>query len=405
MIAALRRGIVRLVSIADLPTDDDDVRLRKRVGVAAGYITIVAPLSLPFEAAGPVGLILGLGLALYSVVNLAVVARTKRFDRFVIALIAAGPVFVFCTNAIAGGVLSSGAASVWTFLTPAYAILALGPRRATPWLGVFLVALLVNVGFDPIIRTWFPAPSYATQLVYYAQNIGVPLTITFLMLAYVDTRRRAAEARSDELLRNAIPRSIATRLRHGESRIAESYPETTVVFADVVGFTPWANATDPATVVTLLDDLFSRLDDLAATHGVEKIKTVGDAYTAVAGAPEPRPDHASVALDFGRAVLAEAAGWREANGLDLQLRLGLASGPLVGGVIGRQRALFDLWGATVNMAARMESSGVANRIQIAASTRERLPREAVEARDIEVKGLGQLRTYLVALAPETAGEG
>jgi adenylate cyclase len=388
---------VALLSIADLPGDDDDLRLRKRVGVAGGLITVVAPLSLLLEAPGLVPAVLGLGLAAYNCANLTVLFRTRRFERYVLALIAAGPVFVFATNAIAGGVTTSGAASVWTFLAVAYGLLALGPRRATPWLLVFLAALLINVAFDPVIRTWFAPPPYAIQLTYYAQNIGVPLTITFLLLRYTDVRRRAAEARSDELLTNAIPRSIADRLRHGEQRIAEAYPETTVVFSDVVSFTPWANATDPARVVTLLDDLFTRFDALAAAHGIEKIKTVGDAYMAVAGAPEPREDHASAALRFARAQLLEVAAWRIANGIDLRVRIGLASGPVVGGVIGRQRLLFDLWGATVNAASRMESSGLPGRIQLAASTRERVGDDfPLEERRIDVKGLGEMTTYLLA---------
>ena len=394
----------RLLSIADLPGDDDDTRLRKRMGVAAGYITIVAPLTLPLEPLrSPAALTwtLGIGLATYSALNLLLVARSKRFDRYVIALIASGPVFVFCTNAVAGGVTTSGAASVWTFLTPAYGILALGPRRATAWLLVFLAALLVNVGLDPVIRTWFGAPSYAVQLILYAQNVGAPLTITFLLLRYTDVRRRAAEARSDELLTNAIPRSIAQRLRHGESRIAEAYPATTVVFTDVAGFTPWAQGTDPDRVVALLDDLFTRFDRLVAEHGLEKIKTVGDAYMAVAGAPVSRPDHAAAALAFARGSLAAAAEWRQVNELGLEVRIGIASGPVVGGVIGQRRIQFDLWGATVNTASRMESSGIPGRIQVSASTREALGEPAAEAgafepRSVEVKGLGTLTTYLVA---------
>src|SRR5204863_2794953 len=135
-------------------------------------------------------------------------------------------------------------------------------------------------------------PPYALQLLLYAQNVGLPLTIVFLLLRHTDMRRREAEARSEELLTNAIPASIATRLKHGETRIAEVYPATTVIFADIVGFTPWAQRTDPAVVVRLLDDLFSRFDAVAATLGIEKIKTVGDAYMAAAGAPMPRADHA-----------------------------------------------------------------------------------------------------------------
>jgi class 3 adenylate cyclase len=150
-------------------------------------------------------------------------------------------------------------------------------------------------------------------------------------------------------------------------------------------------------VVELLDDLFIRFDALAAAHGIEKIKTVGDAYMAVAGAPERRDDHATAAVQFASAQLLEVAAWRIANGIDLRVRIGLASGPVVGGVIGRQRLLFDLWGDTVNTASRMESSGVAGRIQVAASTRERLGDEFVlEERRIEVKGLGEMTTYLLA---------
>ena len=392
----MRAAAARLVSIADTATDDDDLRLRKRMGVVAGYVTIVAPLGAPAAAATPLlGWVLAVGLSLYSVANLAVLARTKQFDRYVTALMAVGPPFVLLASTLAGGVTSSSGALVWAFLGPAYTMVALGSRRATPWFFAFLATLLLAVVIDPVVRSFVPAPSYVTQLVFYIQNIGVPLTITFLLLRYSDLRRRVAEARSDELLTNAIPVSIATRLRRGEDRIADAYPDTTIIFADIAGFTPWAKHTDPGTVVRLLDDFFSRIDRLALAHGVEKIKTVGDAYMAAAGAPIPRPDHAAAALQFGRAVLAEAASWRSANDLDLQLRVGIASGAVVGGVIGQRRITFDLWGDTVNLAARMESSGVAGRIHLAASTMALLGgTTGFEERVVEVKGLGSMTTYL-----------
>jgi len=398
---ALRETVTRLLSIADLPGDDDDARLRKRMGVAAGYVTIVAPLGVPLGASSPIiGWGVALILSLYSAVNLVFLARSKRFERYVIALIAAGPPFTLFTTLLVGGVTHNGGGLVWAFLVPAYALLALGPRRATPWFFVFLATLIIAAAIDPFTRDWFAPPPYVTQLVFYVQNIGAPLTVTFLLLRYVDIRRRKAEARSDELLTNAIPPSIATRLRHGEERIAESYPETTVLFTDIVGFTPWAQRTDPARVVALLDDLFSRFDGLALEHGVEKIKTVGDAYMAAVGAPEARPDHAAVALGFAVAQMRAVAEWREANDIDLHVRTGLASGPVVGGVIGRRRILFDLWGDTVNTAARMESSGLADRIHLAASTRSRLGDElGLEVRQVDVKGLGPMTTYLVEAPP------
>lgn len=394
---ALRGIVTRLLSIADHPGDDDDTRLRKRMGVVAGFVTIVAPLSLPLESPGRgIGWLLAAGLALFSAANLVVLYRSQRFERYVLALAGVGSVFVVLTNILAGGVTSNSGGFVWSFLAPAYVLLALGPRRAAPWLLVFLGTLLLSVAFDPIIRTWFEPPPYAVQIFFYAQNVGVPLTIVFLLLRYTDIRRRGAEARSDALLTNAIPPSIATRLRHGEERIAESYPETTVLFTDIVGFTPWAQRTDPARVVALLDDLFSRFDGLALEHGVEKIKTVGDAYMAAVGAPEARPDHAAVALGFAVAQMRAVAEWRDSNEIDLHVRTGLASGPVVGGVIGRRRILFDLWGDTVNTAARMESSGLPDRIHLAASTRSRLAEDlGLEMRQVDVKGLGPMTTYLV----------
>lgn len=258
----LRGALLPLVSIADRPDDDDDTRLRKRVGVVAGYITIIAPVGVGFAGTPTplVGWVFALSLSLWAVGNLVVLARTKRFERYAAALLAAGLPFTLFASVIGGGVTHSSGGLVWAFLVPAYALLALGPRRATPWFLAFLATLLLAVAIDPVVVGLFPPQPYATQLIFYVQAIGVPLTVTFLLLRYVDLRRREAEARSDELLTNVIPASIANGLRHGEQRIAEAYPATTVVFADIAGFTPWAQGTDPAIVVSLLDDLFSRFD-------------------------------------------------------------------------------------------------------------------------------------------------
>jgi adenylate cyclase len=255
----------------------------------------------------------------------------------------------------------------------------------------------VMVAVDPIARASAPAASYLLELTGQLENGVVPLMIVFVLLVYTDRRRLAAEARADELLTNAIPASIARRLRRGEQRIAESYPETSIVFADIVGSTPWAHDRSPAEVVDLLDELFTRFDDLAETHGLEKIKTIGDAYMAVAGAPDSRTDHALVAVEMSQAMLGTVADLRRSTGTSIEVRIGVASGPVVGGVIGRQRLLFDLWGDTVNLAARMESSGIPGRIQIAASTHDLLPpgRFAATSREVEAKGFGSITTFMI----------
>ena len=394
-------GLVhRLISIGDEPTDDDDIRLRKRVGVVVGYLTVATPLGVIFFGGGSlISYAMGLGLPALSVINLAVLARTRRFDRYVTVLLVVGVLFTLAGDVLIGGI-TAGAGVVWAFLAPVYALLALGPRRATGWFFVYLAVLLVVILIDPWVTATVPGPSYTVRLISFAQNLGAPLAITFFLLRYTDIRRRAAEARSEELLTNAIPISIAARLKHGDERIADAYPNTTVLFADLVGFTPWAGRTDPAAVVTFLDDLFSRFDALAATCGVEKIKTIGDSYMAVAGAPEPRADHADAAMTLARGMLGILADAGARTGVELQLRIGLASGSVVGGVIGQKRILFDLWGDTVNVASRMESSGVPGRIQVAPSTWALLHGSTAlsfeEREPLDVKGLGQMTTYLLA---------
>ena len=392
----------RLIGLADEPTDDDDLRLRKRVGVMAGYILVLGPLQLPILAQGlPLSWFVAATMPLVSALNLVVLARTHRFERYVKVLVVMVLLFPAVIEVSLGGLGGASAALVFAFLGPVFALLALGPRRATAWFVAFGVVVIGVILIDPFVSSRISPQPYPMRLVWYVANLGVPLGITFAMLRYTDIRRRQAEARSDELLTNAIPVSIAARLKRGEEHIAEAYSDTTVLFADLAGFTPWARATDPARVVGFLDDLFTTFDELAQKSGVEKIKTIGDAYMAVAGAPEPRTDHAAAAISLARGMLAALAVVRDRHGVPLELRIGLASGPVVGGVIGQRRILFDLWGDTVNTASRMQSSGVEGRIQVAQSTRDLLrdTHTFEELEPVMVKGLGPMTTYLLADAP------
>jgi guanylate cyclase len=405
MTAPISALVHRLISIADEPTDDDDLRLRKRVGVTAGFVIAVVALMLPGMAQGlPLSWAVALTMAPISAVNLAVLARTKRFDRYVVLLILAVTLFPAFVDLALGGMEGSSGGFVFAFVGPMFAILALGPRRATAWLVLYLLVLLALILVDPIVSRAIAPQPYGMRLIFFASNFSAPLVIIFFLLRHTEIRRREAQALADELLTNAIPTAIAARLKRGE-RIAEAYPNTTVLFADLVGFTPWAGRTDPSEVVSFLDDLFSRFDALAAECGVEKIKTIGDSYMAVAGAPEPRSDHAEAAVALARSMLAVVTDMRDHAGLAMEMRIGLASGPVVGGVIGQKRILFDLWGGTVNIASRMESAGVIGRIQVAPSTWELLrgsPAYSFEAREpIEVKGLGTMTTYLLTQAAAT----
>ncbi len=203
------------------------------------------------------------------------------------------------------------------------------------------------------------------------------------------------KAKSEGLLLNILPASIAERLKAGEEPIADRIPEVTVLFADIVGFTSFSADRSPSEVVESLDAMFTVFDELISTHGLEKIKTIGDAYMAVAGLPEPGKNHVEAAARTALAMLLKMVELRERAGPDLEIRVGLHTGPVVAGVIGMKRFQYDVWGDTVNVASRMESHGKPGRIQVSSAVRLRLNGQfQFELRgEIEVKNKGKMTTW------------
>ncbi len=198
---------------------------------------------------------------------------------------------------------------------------------------------------------------------------------------------------NEELLLNVLPAPIANRLRGGEQGIADGFGEVTVAFADIVGFTAMSSEMPPAEVVTLLNGLFSRFDEAALQLGIEKIKTVGDAYMAVCGLPEAVPDHAERMVRMAIRMVHITREHAMENRVTMKLRVGVNSGPVVAGVIGKSKYIYDLWGDTVNLASRMESGGLPDMIQVTRPVYEKLKNEfAFEGRgEIEGQGQGQCR--------------
>ncbi len=203
--------------------------------------------------------------------------------------------------------------------------------------------------------------------------------------------------RSEALLLNILPRDIAERLKASEKTIADDCESATVLFADLVGFTELSRRLPAGELVALLNDLFSRFDRLVERRGAEKIKTIGDAYMAAAGVPRMRSDHAEAIAELGLDMRAAFAAFRQEHGLDLKLRIGVHSGPVVAGVIGTRKFAYDLWGDTVNIASRMESQGLPDEIQISAETRALLPDAyRTEGRGpIELKGHVAKQAFLL----------
>ena len=208
---------------------------------------------------------------------------------------------------------------------------------------------------------------------------------------------RAEKERSEALLLNILPKSIITRMHHGETPIADRFQDVTILFSDIVGFTRMSMRRSASDVVALLNAIFSAVDSLAIEYGIEKIKTIGDAYMAVAGLPEPRDDHAQVIARLALAMRELVGEVSQRHGEDLKIRIGIHTGNTVAGVIGMHKFAYDVWGDTVNTASAMESHGIANEIQVSHASFMRLSQDFIlEPRGpVEIKGKGQMATYLL----------
>ena len=205
------------------------------------------------------------------------------------------------------------------------------------------------------------------------------------------------QMKSERLILNILPKPIAERLKKNEKNISSSYEDVTILFSDIVGFTQMSSLLTPSDLVALLNDLFTRFDKRAELLGLEKIKTIGDAYMAAGGVPVPRADHADIVADMALGMLEDLAEFNRDNQISLQMRIGLNSGPVVAGIIGFTKFSYDLWGSTVNVASRMESSSVIGKIQISPSTAKALSgRFDLQGREvIEVKGIGKVLTHFL----------
>jgi guanylate cyclase len=297
-------------------------------------------------------------------------------------------------TAMFGGLFPSGLVVMFGLAFPLAALLAIGVRSALWWSAAFIASVMVAVAipnwFDPIYSQTEPTVDAAFNL------ITTGILVTAVVWYFVRQRDRFQQ-RSDDLLHNILPDEIAARLKDdGTTTIADDVDAASVLFADVVGFTPMSVTMSPAELVGLLDELFTAFDGFVAELGLEKIKTVGDAYMVAAGVPVPRPDHARAIAELALRIRDHVATTPIA-GRTIELRIGIASGPVTAGIIGTHKFAYDLWGDTVNTASRMESSGIPGSIQVTRATYELISDGFVcEPRgSVAVKGKDEMETYFL----------
>ena len=409
-------AVGQAAAVGSLPSDTPDERLRKSALVLSSLLII----SLSFVWVGTyaaLGLwrsaLIPLAYQVASLVGLVFFARTKRYAAYRASQVAMFLVLPFLLQWSLGGFVESGAVATWAFVAPLGALVFYGPRQAIAWFGAFLALVAVSAIIDGVL----PEPSEdipsSVVVVFFALNIFGPSITTFALLEhFVRSRDRAhallaaEQERSETLLLSIFPQAIAERLKVSQDVIAERSEEVSVVFADITGFTPVAERLPAEEVVVLLDEIFSAFDELVARHGLEKIKTIGDGYLVAAGIPTPRADHAEAAARLALAMRQALSELPVASGLNL--RVGIDSGPVVAGVIGRTKFGYDLWGDTVNTASRMESHAPPGAIQVTERTYRRLDDAFILERrtGVVVKGKGEMTTYvLLAERPEPSVAG
>ena len=404
--------LVYLAGIGADPRDDEDTQAGKALLVLISVLILPVALlwAILYLAFGsPVGWV-PLGYFTVLLAAIVVFSRTRDFAR----LLLVNQVAILFAPTLSmiplGGFLDAGGVGLWGIFAPFGALVFSDVRSATRWFAAWAVVFLGSGlageligGVSPTVPRWFTSTMLALNV-----TVGGLLVFTLLAL-FADQRRnalaalRVEQAKAESLLLNILPQSIADRLKAEPRTIADQFSSASILFADVVDFTPLSEGLSPTELVGMLDRLFSHFDELAERHELEKIKTIGDCYMVAAGVPSPRPDHARalalMALDM-QAAMRSLDG--EVGQLGLELRVGINSGPVVAGVIGRKRFLYDLWGDAVNTASRMESHGTKGRIQITRATKELLEDEFVyEPRGtIPIKGKGEIEVWYL-VGPQT----
>ncbi|MBI2312218.1 MAG: adenylate/guanylate cyclase domain-containing protein [Betaproteobacteria bacterium] len=405
-------------------TDTEEQKLKKNLLIfACGlmsfgvvlWLAIYWAMGLQFSTTIP------LVYQLISVSSLAYYLVKRNFESFRNIQLSLFLFVPFVMQWSIGNAVTSSGVMLWALLAPLGAVFFHGWRESIPWFIAYLVLTAVSGFIDFYLasgrESGIPLPTIA---IFFGLNFAAISTIVYLLVRYFvaeneKIKRRLdlehamlqeAQDKSERLLLNVLPEHIATRLKQSETTIADGLADVTVMFADIVNFTKLTEEMAPEEMVALLNKVFSNFDFLLEKYGLEKIKTVGDAYMAAGGLTRGRTDYvqsmAELALEM-RTLVSEHPALKRHN---LSIHLGIATGPVVAGVIGTKRFIYDLWGDTVNIASRLTTEGVPGRIQVDRITYARL-RNRFQFEGpftVTVKGKGELTVYrLIGRLPQSQG--
>ncbi len=398
--------VTRFENLASDPGDGRTTRLRK--SLLLGGVIVLIPLVLPwsllyFYLGYPMAALMPGFFFLFSCFSVIYFLITRSRELLRIALYVLLLILPFALTVILGGFHNSSVVIIWCVIAPIAGLVIDGWENSRHWFALYLILLIVAGGLEPIFPAAEPLPGAMIRF-FYVLNIGTVTTAVFALLflfiregwqAYVLLQEE--QTKSEELLLNVLPKEVAVLLKDEPRTVAEYYEAASVLFCDVVGFTPLTAGSTPQAMLEMLNEIFSHFDGLAERHGIEKISTIGDSYMLAAGVPVRRDDHAQAMASLALEMNAYIKEYPGRSGHPVAFRLGMSSGPLVAGVIGCTKYHYDIWGDTVNTASRMESHGVPGKIQIAQSTYKLLKDEfdCTPRGVVEIKGKGPMKTWFL----------
>jgi class 3 adenylate cyclase len=404
--------ISRLANAGIDPGDSEEVKLSKSLLMFAVGLMNVAPavwLAIYWGTGVSLSTSIPLGYQILSTTSLAIYLSNKNFEVFSHTQLGLFLVVPFVIQWSIGSFVAASGVILWGLLAPIGAVLCLGSRKSAPWFLAYIAMVAVLASFDYATsesRAAVHVPPQTSAL-FFGLNFIVMSTLVYILISFsqqekekvrdklaeTNAQLRDAQEQSERLLLNILPGPIAERLKHDHETIADGFADITVMFADIVNFTQIAEGMSPNQIFSMLNQVFSCFDELAEEHHLEKIKTIGDAYMVAGGLNDDK-------MNYSDAIANMAIGMRdvlshEFSKMRLEIRMGIGTGPVVAGVVGKKKFIYDLWGDTVNIASRITSEGIPGSVQVDLTTYRRLRQrfDFGPPRTIYVKGKGDMTVY------------
>ncbi len=412
----LRSFLERLQHAGISPADTEELRLQKSLLIfATGLICLASVLWLAiyWQLGMRFSSNLPFILQLLLVGNMLVYFKTLNFHFFRVFQLSLFLFTPFVAQWSIGSFITASGISLWALLAPIGAVLFIGPQSSAPWFFAYVFLTALSGFFDyylayPLLSQRVEV-SPQTAALFFALNFVAVSTIVYLLIRYSDNEKHKAQERlldahhllqaeqdrSERLLLNILPAPIAERLKNSRQPIADGFAEVSVMFADIVNFTKLAEGLAPKQVFAMLNKIFSCFDELAEKYGLEKIKTIGDAYMVAGGLNDQRTDYSERLAEMALEIFELLQHDFQVNDRHVDVRIGIGTGPVVAGVVGKKKFIYDLWGDTVNIASRITTEGVPGRILVDSQTYERLQNRFLFAdpRAIPLKGKGNVLVY------------